>query len=373
MPKTDDEGTPAAKFGRQPLGWGEPVPSFHVKADCNPRFAFSSTAGRNMVVSFLESSKIEERRRTLELFVQNADRFDGKHAGFAVVLTDQDGEAAAHGGGPAFRFFFDVDRRVSNLFGVISEQGYQPTTYVLDQRLRVLARIPLDCSPEEHVERALAVLAAAPVPSAQSEDAPAPVLVVPRVFDEELCSALIAYYQAHGGRASGFMREVDGRTRLITDPKHKVRSDCIIDDASLRERVSLAINLRLVPEIAKSFQFRATRIERHLVASYRADDGSHFAPHRDNTTAGTAHRRFAVTVNLNTEQYEGGALRFPEFGAKTYRAPTGAALVFSCSLLHEVLPLVRGVRFAYLPFLYDEVAARLRQANAHLVDAGSET
>jgi hypothetical protein len=41
--------------------------------------------------------------------------------------------------------------------------------------------------------------------------------------------------------------------------------------------------------------------------------------------------------------------------------------VFSCSLLHEVSPVTAGLRYAFLPFLYDDEAARIREANnAHL-------
>jgi predicted 2-oxoglutarate/Fe(II)-dependent dioxygenase YbiX len=108
-------------------------------------------------------------------------------------------------------------------------------------------------------------------------------------------------------------------------------------------------------------------MERYIVACYEAEPGGYFRPHRDNTTAGTAHRRFAVTINLNAEEYEGGNLRFPEYGPHAYRAPTGGAVVFSCSLLHEALAVTQGRRFAFLPFLYDEDAARQREANnAHL-------
>jgi len=87
------------------------------------------------------------------------------------------------------------------------------------------------------------------------------------------------------------------------------------------------------------------------------DPARSFFAHRDNTTKGAAHRRFAVTINLNAEQYEGDDLRFPEFGFRTYRAPTGRA---SCSLLHEALPVTGGKRYAFLPFLYDEAAAKVR-------------
>ena len=85
--------------------------------------------------------------------------------------------------------------------------------------------------------------------------------------------------------------------------------------------------------------------------------------HRDNTTKGTAHRRFAVTINLNTEEYEGGDLRVPEFGSRVYRAPTGGAVVFSCSLMHEARPVIKGLRYAFLPFLYGDDAAKIREAN----------
>ncbi len=36
-----------------------------------------------------------------------------------------------------------------------------------------------------------------------------------------------------------------------------------------------------------------------------------------------------MTLNLNTEEYEGGELRFPEFGPNLYRPGTGDAVIFS--------------------------------------------
>lgn len=98
---------------------------------------------------------------------------------------------------------------------------------------------------------------------------------------------------------------------------------------------------------------------------YDGGSGGFFRPHRDNTTLGTAHRRFACTINLNTQAYAGGDLRFPEFGPRTYRAPTGGAVVFSCAMLHEATPVTAGTRYAFLPFFYDEQAARQREQNTH--------
>jgi predicted 2-oxoglutarate/Fe(II)-dependent dioxygenase YbiX len=85
--------------------------------------------------------------------------------------------------------------------------------------------------------------------------------------------------------------------------------------------------------------------------------------HRDDATAGTAHRKFAVSLNLNAEDYDGGDLRFPEFGRRLYRPPTGGAAVFCCTLLHEVTPVTHGVRYVFVPFLYDADGVRIREAN----------
>ena len=124
-----------------------------------------------------------------------------------------------------------------------------------------------------------------------------------------------------------------------------------------------------LPEIAKVHQFTCTRMERYIVACYAAEDGGHFRAHRDNTTRGTAHRRFAVSVLLS-DDYEGGEVGFPESGPRTYRPEAGGAVVFSCSLLHAVTPVTAGRRYVFLPFLYDEAAAKVREENAKFTDRG---
>ncbi|RYG09162.1 MAG: 2OG-Fe(II) oxygenase, partial [Caulobacteraceae bacterium] len=66
--------------------------------------------------------------------------------------------------------------------------------------------------------------------------------------------------------------------------------------------------------------------------------------------------------------YDGGDLRFPEFGSRTFRPSVGGAVVFSCSLLHEATMVTRGTRYAFLPFLYDEAAAEVRRANLEFLE-----
>jgi predicted 2-oxoglutarate/Fe(II)-dependent dioxygenase YbiX len=103
-------------------------------------------------------------------------------------------------------------------------------------------------------------------------------------------------------------------------------------------------------------------IDRYTVSCYDSAIGGYFRRHRDNLNAGAEHRRFAVSLNLNSN-YEGCDLIFPEFGRRTYRAPAGGAIVFSCGTLHEVNPITKGTRYACLPFLYSEEEVRLRLAN----------
>jgi predicted 2-oxoglutarate/Fe(II)-dependent dioxygenase YbiX len=192
----------------------------------------------------------------------------------------------------------------------------------------------------------------------------APVLIVPRVLEPSLCRRLIDLYNETGGAPSGVMRQFDGKTVGVLDD-FKRRRDATIHDEGLRQELRSCIERRLLPDIRRAFQFEATRIERYIVACYDAADGGYFKAHRDNTTTATAHRRFAVSINLNAEEFEGGDLRFPEFGRKTYRPPTGGAVVFSCSLLHEATPVTKGTRYATLPFLFDEAGEKIRAANAH--------
>ena len=353
---------------------GEPAPWFTARSTSNPRFTFHTTAGRYIALCFVGAAEHPLAAAALAEVTRRRAVFDDLKASFFGVSIDPADEAQGRVGEslPGLRWFWDHDLAVSRLYGAagpdtqVNAEGqvaYRPFWLVLDPQLRCVFNAPITGT-----GTVLDFIAAAPsVADHAAVPLHAPVLILPRVFEPQLCRQLIATYEADGGRASGFMRDVDGKTRLILDPTHKQRSDHDLVDPALRQAVAGRIRDRLIPEVAKAFQFQATRMERYLVGCYNAAEGGHFRPHRDNTTAGTAHRRFAVTLNLNAEDYEGGALSFPEFGPRRYRAPTGGAVVFSCSLLHMVDPITAGRRFAFLPFLYDEAAAREREArNAEL-------
>lgn len=184
-----------------------------------------------------------------------------------------------------------------------------------------------------------------------------PLLHLPRALDPELCAALIDLHERGGHSQSGFRRDGAGE---YFDAEKKVRHDHKVRDPEMVGRLSEAMQKRVIPEVQKAFNFQITRLEEFKIGRYDAADEGHFFPHRDNY--GLGYRRFAMSLNLNTGAYEGGYLRFPEYGPSLYRPDTGEAVIFSCSLLHEAMPVESGRRYVLLGFFFDEVANQIRQA-----------
>lgn len=340
---------------RKGLGLGEAAPWFVGETRGNPRYHFSSVAGRYVLMGFPPGAGAGAAQADAPFLARRAV-FDDLRLTCFLVARDRASVEQARDHIPGLRWFLDPRDEIADLYGERDEAG---RWLLLDPTLRVMATFAWG-----DPDGLLAGLDALPPPDLHSGlETPAPVLLVPRVFEPELCRRLIELYEARGGERSGVMREEGGRTIgvLVGD---KSRRDAMVDDPALQRELRARIGRRLVPEVRRAFQFQATRIERYIVACYDAAEGGFFRAHRDNTTPATAHRRFAVTINLNAGEYEGGDLRFPEFGQRTYRAPTGGAVVFSCALLHEATPVAQGRRYAFLPFLFDEAAEAVRQANA---------
>jgi predicted 2-oxoglutarate/Fe(II)-dependent dioxygenase YbiX/peroxiredoxin len=361
-PMTETAVPPLAP--RPPLA-GEPAPAFTQRAPGNPRYVFDSAAGRYLVLCFLHSAGHPVAQGALRAVLARPDLFDDRFAAFFAVSTDPADEAEGRIANriPGYRVIWDMDLSASRRYGAVNAEGARLGVWVvIDPTMRVIDTIPFRGDGTD-AQAALDVLAAQPPPDRFAGfPLQAPILYLPRVFEPALCERLIALYDAQGGELSGFMRQVDGRTVGVHDPNHKVRRDVLVEDQTLIAVLRDRILRRVVPEIAKVHQFKVTRMERYLVACYDGQEGGHFAAHRDNTTTGTAHRRFAVSVNLN-DGFEGGEVSFPEYGPRGFKAQAGGAVVFSCSLLHAVSRVTAGRRYAFLPFLYDDAAARIREAN----------
>ncbi len=180
-------------------------------------------------------------------------------------------------------------------------------------------------------------------------------MLLDRVLEAELCGHLIEYWWARDKVAS----IVGSDAGNVVDIDCKRRLDTNLEDPALFTGVRDAVVRRIAPAIAQASHIQTAVIEAPRVGCYDAVSGGWFRRHRDNTSRMTAHRQFAVSINLNPgDQYEGGELRFPEFGRQLYRPDVGCAVVFSAALLHEVRPVTRGRRFGLFTFL--RRAERLR-------------
>lgn len=179
----------------------------------------------------------------------------------------------------------------------------------------------------------------------------APVLLVPDVLDGQLCKQLVKAHDQGKTFSSGMVRTVDGQRQMMQETRTKRRVDHLVEDAEITQTITDILARRLLPEIKKAFHFEPSGLEGLKIVRYDGKEQGFFSPHRDNNTREVARRRFALTLNLNSpETYQGGALRFLEYGADLYRPAQGEALVFSCSHLHEVTPVTRGSRYVLITF-----------------------
>jgi len=230
---------------------------------------------------------------------------------------------------------------------------------VLSPNLQVLSTVPVhDVAATAH--QVLSTLATDLPPIAPLEiHTQAPVLLIPRVLTPDLCQTLIHVWETRGHVDTGVEHSHHLQRQDRIDHTQKSRQDHLVADPLLLRLLTTTVGRRILAEVHKAFAFQATRFEGFKIACYAAATGGVFHAHRDNLSPSTVHRRFALTLNLN-EDYDGGHLRFPEYGPHLYRPQAGAALVFACAHLHEVTRVTHGRRFTVLSFLFGDNEVRAR-------------
>lgn len=338
-----------------PFTPGDAAPWFTAPTLSAPEFLFETAAGRYVLLLFLPDSP-EARAEALKHLVVHRALFDDQRASAFVVLRDPGsvrGAADARG----LRWFVDADGAVSRLYGALGGDGAARGFWLaLDPTLRVLWEAPAEAA-DDTFRR----LWALPAPGEHAGVlTPAPVLIAPRIFEPELCRALIDMLETRGSRFSGVMRDQGEVTVAVMDELKK-RRDFLIEDPGLQREIRDRFERRLFPMIQRALGFEVTEVERYLITCYDAEDGGVFHAHRDNFTFQTAHRKFACSILLS-DDFEGGDLRFPEFGPQSYRPPAGAAAVFACGLMHAVTRVTAGRRYAFVPFFFDAAGAEIRAA-----------
>ena len=235
-------------------------------------------------------------------------------------------------------------------------KGREPIgiTIVADANLRILKLIGRGGEAKQAIAALLVLQKRADAVESVLIHGQAPVLIVPEVLNAEQCARLIKMWET-GDPFEGTVRGSSGR---YVDPTMKRRADVVIDEPGMVAEIQAAMAQRVIPEIRKAFQHQVTQHEALRVGCYDSESGGYFRRHRDDSVLETSHRRFAMTMNLNAGQYQGGFLKFPEYGPYLYRPASGGAVVFSCSLLHEAMPVTQGRRFGMFTFLYGDAEAK---------------
>ena len=322
------------------LSRGERAPDFVLPIrDGTPTRFYARTGGAPTVLIFAEAT--DDR---VAAFIHALDAQAPQQIDTFVIQRSTDIPAREH------TVFADADNKVRTAYRLLGTET--PIAFLLDPNLRVLSSLTLEV-PQTAADEACHIIDTI----AQSEPleiaAQAPVLLIPNVLNTDICNTLIHIWETRGNEATGVEQSIRGNRRDILDDTNKKRRDHIVADEKLMRLLSTTIGRRIMPEIRKAFHFEATRFEGFKIACYDAEEKGFFRPHRDNLSPATAHRRFALTLLLNSD-YEGGHLTFPEYGPHLYKPGPGNAIIFSCSHLHAVAPVTSGRRFALLSFLFGE-------------------
>jgi predicted 2-oxoglutarate/Fe(II)-dependent dioxygenase YbiX len=190
-------------------------------------------------------------------------------------------------------------------------------------------------------------------------------VVLPNLLPRAQCRLLIDIFES-SPTIDGAVARIDaaGNVRSVVDHQKKHRRDLMIDTKSeLHAMLRHTLLDRCAPEIARAFQARVSYTDRILLSRYD-DTGGWFRRHRDNAASNTAFREFALSLNLNTGEYGGGHLIFPEYNDHRYSPPAGGGLIFSTGVLHEATPITSGRRYVLLTFFHSEAAEARRLAGA---------
>ena len=355
------------------LSPGDQAPSFDLSDQTGKRFFLQDAVGSPLLLLFHGSEALEPNREILKAFESVWEEY--QKAGIQVVSISPDSpsqRASFLETHPlTFPTLSDPGYTVSQRFGIVEvdsltgelDSPLSFTVVFLNQNLVILDMYGPFAA--EHIPALLQIVTThcpKQSPIIVTDAYTPPVLLIPNVFDPATCRDIIEVWETQGNQESHFMRSNGERTYGVVDHRIKIRRDHFIRDETIKNTINRIFQKRVYPEMKKCFQAEVFEYEHFKIACYDAQTGGYFRPHRDNTSGGTSHRQWAMSLNLNSEEYEGGYLRFPEYGTQLYKPDTGSAVIFSCSLMHEATDVTQGKRFVLLSFFYGEKESRSRQS-----------
>src|SRR5882672_9267768 len=201
---------------------GDPAPWFYQRSCTNPRYAFHTAGGQYVVLCFFGSAADPHSQAAIAAVQSRPAFFNEATACFFGVSIDPDDEAQKRVANeyPGYEVFWDFDFTASRLYGAVSKDAVPKDGLfsmrrfwvVLDPMLRVMQIIAFQ-KDRSDIVALNAYLDGLPTPSCFAGlELPAPIILLPQIFEPEFCDKLIALHETHGGNEIGVMREVGGKT-----------------------------------------------------------------------------------------------------------------------------------------------------------------
>ena len=317
-------------------------------------YASEAQSGRAVVMILAQMLAAPSLIPLLTAFSERADELSAHEVDVVALIGDDVNSV----------FEFDLSHPgrvtlVGSLNDFFERAGYDgaiPELLVLDRNQRVAARVDAGDAASMIASAMMAVTA---LPSEIAGDAwtPAPVLILPNLIDPALCQELIEMHE-NGPCSESPSLALDQFGQPVSKIDHslKKRRDFLLErDHPMSVRIGDIMQRRCIPEIKRAFQADVSHTDRYNIACYPGD-GGHFRRHRDNRPELISFRKFALSINLTPSAggYKGGFLRLPEFNSHHYRLATGAGVIFSVALLHEITPVLSGNRYVLITHFHDE-------------------
>lgn len=346
----------------QPLWPGALAMPFELHDHDGRRIALADDhlSGKYLLLVFLNDCREQTALPVLEAFEQRREQLEQCDATVIAITSSSHAarnRALKRDSGFAWPIAGDATGAVFASYGLHKDNDEPVRIVVLTPYRQVRAWFDTRDDVEEAVQSIMNQLESSKLAEELRWDPPhAPVLVVPNVLSTEECGRLIESFETDKPFMVRRPRpgEVPGDYQIpVYEHNRQDRVDQIIKDKTILGFLDERIFGRIAPMILKAFAFEVTRREDLHIARYTGERGGNAMGHRDNTSAATAYRRFALSMSLN-DDYEGGEIVFREFSPRGYRVPAGTAMIFSSSLLHEVLETTEGVRYNLISHLFNE-------------------
>lgn len=345
---------PVSAEGREAFGIGDQVPHYVLKdMDGNDR-QLANMASKPNLFFFIPYQVPEKNGIVISRVRQMLAEHPGEcHVTFFVDAPVDEVKAYHQSSGSPFPFYADPGRQLARLIGANYASGY-----VLGKNLQI-KHIVTNVPPEQLAERTVnamydhlqAVNKLQPQPQRVITET-APVLILPDIFTPQFCQHLIDIFHS-GATMQGTVGTIGYK------PNSKMRWDHIAT-AETRRIIDLKLSRSVFPQIERVFGFKVTGRENYKIALYKGDEQGFFSPHRDNYEEFLGYRRVAMTINLS-DDYDGGALRFPEYDNNLYRPSKGSAILFPATIMHEATKVTRGDRYVVVGFFHTDVDEAFRK------------